>query len=568
MLNGRYEILGTIGFGATCRVDKARDTLIGRIVALKTFGHGFGSEELQKQFLREAQIVGRLSHRSIISLYDVGTNPEGSPYLVMEYVTGQTLENRMEEGRMPLPRIAVWAADLAGALARAHRAGIIHGDVKPANIMVTEEGEVKLGDFGIARFATQLSGSGQLMGTPAYLSPEQIHGHPQDTRSDLFSLGVILYQMATGVRPFDGSSVAAVCAQIITHDPPPPSHYNPELPPVFDHIVMRCLAKDPAARYPNGDALGASLYPLARSKPPELPKKPWWARPALLRDFLLAAGVAALALASAPGVRYLRARALVSSASSAAEMAGVTIAPSNGVYLPVVSRPDMIAASIFGTTALPPSSSSSPADAADRAATNPVPPRIASSASGGRSHSKAAQRNSNRLLSAAASAQPVRAGLNESAGIPTAPLVTSPSLSAGHFAGLPSRGELEIDIASAVSDEIIAVYADQQLLATVPLAARAQAQPVPLKYPLASGPHEFRVALYRADRSLQSEKEGLAEIRGGEDNKLEIKVARHAWMLLKHATVLDVTWPGGAPMSAAQTRHSVPGSVVSASALP
>jgi len=212
---GRYEFIETLGTGATSRVDKARDTLIGRIVALKTFLHGFGSGDVQKQFLREAQIIGRLAHPYIVGLYDVGTNAEGVPYFVMEYVDGRTLEKVLDDGPLPLEKAALWATDLAAAIARAHRAKVIHGDIKPANILITREGQVKLGDFGIARFATQVSNSGVLMGTPAYLSPEQIQGNAQDTRSDLFSLGIILYQMTTGVQPFSGSSVSAVCAQIV-----------------------------------------------------------------------------------------------------------------------------------------------------------------------------------------------------------------------------------------------------------------------------------------------------------------------------------------------------------------
>ncbi len=258
MTQNRYEVVSSIGVGATSRVDRAHDTLIDRTIALKTFGHGFGSEELQKQFVREAQILGRLSHPNIVSIYDLGTNEDGSAYLVMEFVPGKTLESVMAtEGALPLSRVGVWAGDLANALNRAHRAGIIHGDVKPANIFVTEEGHIKLGDFGIARFATQVSGTGRLVGTPAYLSPEQIKGETQDHRSDIFSLGIILYQLAAGVRPFDGSSVTAVCAQIVAADPPPPSHHNPDLPKEFDRIVMRCLAKNPDARYGSGESLAA-----------------------------------------------------------------------------------------------------------------------------------------------------------------------------------------------------------------------------------------------------------------------------------------------------------------------
>src|SRR5271154_1867665 len=287
----RYEIIGTLGTGASSRVDKARDSTIGRTVAVKTFLHGFNSDDLQKQFLREAQIVGRLTHPSIVSLYDVGTNAEGVPYLILEYVEGKTLEHALAVGPLPLERAAVWAADLASALARAHQCKIIHGDIKPANILITKEGQVKLSDFGIARFATQVSASGNVLGTPAYLSPEQILGGKQDTRSDLFSLGIVLYQMATGVRPFDGTSVGAVCAQIVSAEPVPPSHHNPALPPAFDHIVMRCLAKDPAQRYGDAESLCASLYPFARSKPVPAPRPSqfWLKRPMQASDLRLAA---------------------------------------------------------------------------------------------------------------------------------------------------------------------------------------------------------------------------------------------------------------------------------------
>ena len=264
MPKDRYEILGTLGCGATSRVDKARDTVLGRTVALKTFVHAFGAPVEQKQFLREAQIVSQLSHPSIVNLYDVGIEEGNVAYLVLEYVSGKTLHEVLAESPIPVPRACAWAADLAGALGRAHRACVIHGDVKPGNILVTEDGNVKLGDFGIARFATQVSGSGRMMGTPAYLSPEQILGEPQDARSDLFSMGIVLYQMVTGVAPFEGSSVSAVCAQILSAEPVPPSRRNPTIPAGLDHVILRCLAKNSADRYPSGEALAASLYPFAR----------------------------------------------------------------------------------------------------------------------------------------------------------------------------------------------------------------------------------------------------------------------------------------------------------------
>jgi serine/threonine protein kinase len=234
----RYETLGHLGSGASSRVDKARDNVIGRTVALKTFLNDFGPG-LEQQFLREAQIIGQLSNPSIVQLYDVGINERGIPFLVMEYVAGKTLEDHLDPSALPLQRACAWAADLAGALALAHRAGIIHGDVKPGNILVTAENKVKLGDFGIARFASQSSGSGNLRGTPAYLAPEQIQGEPQDPRSDQFALGIVLYQMVSGVKPFDGSSLGAVCAQILNAEPVPPSRHNPSVPKALDRIIAR-----------------------------------------------------------------------------------------------------------------------------------------------------------------------------------------------------------------------------------------------------------------------------------------------------------------------------------------
>jgi len=297
---GRYEILENLGCGAACRVDKARDTVIGRTVALKTFLQGFGKNSDQ-QFLQEAQTVGRLSHPSIAQLYDVGSDGSGTPFLVMEFVSGKNLEHRLAHRLIPFVNAAVWTADLASALAHAHRAGIIHGDVKPSNIRVTEDDKVKLVDFGVARFASQVSGSDRVLGTPAYLSPEQIEGQKQDGRSDLFSLGIVLYEMLTGVRPFAGNSLGEVCAQILTANPIPPSKLHSALPAAFDRILARCLAKHPDNRYQSGHDLARALYLLARcgDKLAALPNRPYWfMRPAHPRD-LLAIASAVLLLASA-----------------------------------------------------------------------------------------------------------------------------------------------------------------------------------------------------------------------------------------------------------------------------
>jgi serine/threonine protein kinase len=296
----RYEILENLGHGATCRVDRARDTVIGRTVAVKSFLQSFGRNS-EQHFLQEAQTVGRISHPSIAQLYDIGHDGSGTPFLVMEFVSGRNLEQMLTHSAIPFASAAVWTADLASALAYAHRAGIIHGDVKPSNIRVTEDGKVKLVDFGVARFASQVSGSDRVLGTPAYLSPEQIEGRKQDGRSDLFSLGVVLYEMITGVRPFAGDSLGEVCAQILTTNPIPPSELNPTIPAAFDRIVARCLAKNPEERYRSGNDLARALYLVARcgTKLSPQPKRPYWfTRPAHPRD-LLAVAAAVLLLASA-----------------------------------------------------------------------------------------------------------------------------------------------------------------------------------------------------------------------------------------------------------------------------
>jgi serine/threonine protein kinase len=297
---GRYEALELIGSGTTSRVEKARDNVIGRTVALKTFVNSF-DPGFGQRFLREAQLVGQLSHPAVVQLFDVGTDQGGTPFLVMEYVPGNTLERHLEISALPVQRACAWAADLAGALALAHRAGIIHGDVKPGNILVTPENKVKLGDFGIARLTTQLSASSQLLGTPAYLAPEQIQSEFQDQRSDQFSFGVVFYQMLTGVRPFDGNSLGAVCAQILNDDPVPPSRRNPAVPPALDEVIARCLEKNPLDRFASCEDLAKSLYPFTRSRlrlpAQETNRRSWWSAPARHREVWIAT-FACLLLAS------------------------------------------------------------------------------------------------------------------------------------------------------------------------------------------------------------------------------------------------------------------------------
>lgn len=265
---GRYEILEIIGAGAHSKVARAFDPLISRIVAIKLFPRELATGEARNRFVREARVVGQISHPSIITVHDMGVDEESqTPYLVMEFIEGQPLDKILEKGSVPVPKACAWAAEVATALGVAHRKGVIHGDVKPANILITDNGRIKLTDFGMARLASGDLKDTPLLGTPAYWCPEQIMGKPQDARSDIFSLGVVMYEMVTRLRPFDAESLQGICARIMSSTPLPPSHANSSIPAALNELVASCLAKDPAQRCSSADHLAEKLHPLARRTP-------------------------------------------------------------------------------------------------------------------------------------------------------------------------------------------------------------------------------------------------------------------------------------------------------------
>ena len=264
---GRYQLFETLGVGATSRVVRGFDPMIGRPVAVKLFPSEIAQGEARERFLREARVVGQLSHPNIITLHDMGIEESSqTPYLVMEYIEGMPLDRVLEKGTLPLPRACAWIAHAAEALDIAHKRGIIHGDVKPANILITGDDKVKLTDFGMARVAKREARDSALLGTPAYWCPEQIMGRPQDARSDIFSLGVVLYEMITGTRPFDAESLQGICNRVLSSTPNAVSQLQPSVPTAFDEIVSGCLAKNPDQRMASGEALAQVLYPYARRK--------------------------------------------------------------------------------------------------------------------------------------------------------------------------------------------------------------------------------------------------------------------------------------------------------------
>jgi len=262
---GRYEILEVIGVGANSRVARAFDPLIARIVAIKLFPAELARGEARNRFVQEARVVGQISHPAVIALHDMGIDePSQTPYLVMEYIQGQSLERLLEKGSIPYSKACAWVAEVATALAVAHRRGVIHGDVKPANILIAEDDRLKLTDFGMARLASRDSKDTPLLGSPAYWCPEQIVGKPQDARSDIFSLGVVLYELVTGRRPFDADSLQGICSRILSSTPLPPSHANPSVPAPLNELIASCLAKDPNERCASAETLAERLHPLAR----------------------------------------------------------------------------------------------------------------------------------------------------------------------------------------------------------------------------------------------------------------------------------------------------------------
>ena len=264
---GRYEVLAELGRGAMGTVYQARDPKIDRLVAIKTISVPNsappGSSDYRERFFREARAAGRLSHPGIVTIYDVDEDPECGPFIVMEYVSGQTLERLLshEAEEHLSPGIALDLADqLAQALHYAHTQGIVHRDIKPANIIVTSDGRAKITDFGIAKLdLSQFTATGQVFGTPSYMSPEQIEGEDVDARSDLFSLGVVLYSMLTGYRPFQGNSAATISFKLVYKEPVPVSALNSALPVHLDYVISRALAKSPVNRYQSGQEIAFDL---------------------------------------------------------------------------------------------------------------------------------------------------------------------------------------------------------------------------------------------------------------------------------------------------------------------
>ena len=275
---GPYEVLALLDTGGMGEVYRAKDTRLDRLVAIKTIRSSSSASPRQlERFKREARAISRISHPHICALFDIGEQ-DGVAFLVMELLEGETLATQMARGSLPLDRALAIAAEIAEALDAAHGHGVIHRDLKPGNIMLTRHG-VKLLDFGLAKLgladvdedgrevtkSLPLTEESTVLGTLPYMAPEQVEGRAADARTDIFALGVLLYEMVTTQRPFQGASHASLAAAILTHTPAPVSSLAPLAPAALDRIVRTCLIKDPEARWQSARDLASELRWAAES---------------------------------------------------------------------------------------------------------------------------------------------------------------------------------------------------------------------------------------------------------------------------------------------------------------
>jgi len=276
LLGGRYELDGIVGRGGMAEVYRARDIRLDRIVAIKTLRADLARDQIfQARFRREAQSAASLNHPNIVAVYDTGEDTVTGvpvPYIVMEYVDGRTVRDLLQDGHRLLPERSLEIIDgVLRALDYSHQAGIVHRDIKPGNVMVTRNGDVKVMDFGIARAMSDaqatMTQTAQVIGTAQYLSPEQARGERVDSRSDLYSTGCLLYELLTGRPPFTGDSPVAIAYQHVRENPIPPTRVDPDVPPWADAIVLKAMAKSPADRYQTAADMRADLQRAASGLP-------------------------------------------------------------------------------------------------------------------------------------------------------------------------------------------------------------------------------------------------------------------------------------------------------------
>jgi len=521
---GRYEIVAELGRGAMGVVYKARDPQIDRMVAVKTVSL-WGQEpeeekEFRLRFRNEAQAAGRLHHSGIVSVFDVGEDPENrDPYLVLEYVAGESLNRILSrEKKLPLAAALQLAQEIAEALDYAHGQGVVHRDIKPANILITESGHAKIADFGIAKLnLAHFTLPGRVLGTPAYMAPEQLSGETCDGRSDLFSLGVILYVMCTGLSPFQGSSATTVCFKVANREPVAASALDMTLPPQLDAVISSAIAKNPSERYQTGQEFAEDLRILQQSCQPGSTSKSRQAiAPAGTRGLNTRTGKAAPAdvrrvagLAQARNVlrRVLRQASLRDLLLGAVTVVlfAVLVAQRK---LPVTSAPTAGVSSSSGvaSASAAPSDSAKPASPAVEPA-SPVPPTISAS-------------------------KGTRAKTPAQVPPPTPREAAAPSAT------------LDLAVQHQFKDATLYVWVDGKLALTRPLHGAAQKKLVVFNgvrgvesetMKVSAGKHVLRFRALSGDQTTDLSKTISADFAAGRDKSLQVTFDRHN-------TIMRLTW--------------------------
>ena len=521
---GRYEVVDVLGRGAMGVVYKARDPQIDRLVALKTVPlHGQEPEledEFRKRFMNEAQAAGRLHHPGIVAIFDVGTDEENhDPYIVMEYVPGEAL-NRMlaREKKFPPAKALQLAAEVAEALDYAHGQGVTHRDIKPGNILITEDGHAKIADFGIAKLnLAHFTIPGKVLGTPAYMAPEQLSGEGADGRSDLFSLGVILYAMVVGHSPFQGDSSTTVCFKVANREPVPASALDLSLPRELDTVIARAMAKNPKQRYQRGAEFAEDLRQLQALCRPG-------SSTATLQARMAATGthtaVRPSALSGRPSIGLTYAAKVIRSAILKAPVKDLTLGAATVIMLLVVGTQSKL---LLGTreAAVEPAQVRAEQNQASQAATGTS--GVVAQAAVGATTSKTVSRKKSAKSSTRNAA------------------ATSP---------LPAKevvvpfSAVELAVHHQFKDATLSVFVDDKLTLTRPLHGGTQKRLVvfngvrgmdseTLKVP--AGRHQLRFQVQTPDQTVNLSKTVSADLIGGNDKTLQITFD-------KHNTAMHLEW--------------------------
>ena len=519
---GRYEIVAELGRGAMGVVYKALDPQIGRTVAVKTVSLSGQEPDEEKEFrLRfnhEAQAAGRLHHPGIVAIFDVGENPaNGDPYIVLEYVAGESLNRILaREKKLPLNTALQLVGEVAEALDYAHAQGVVHRDIKPGNILVTEDGHAKIADFGIAKLnLAHFTLPGKVLGTPAYMSPEQLSGEAVDGRSDLFSLGVILYAVVTGHSPFQGDSATTVCFKVANREPVAASALDLTLPPELDDVISRAMAKSPEERYQSGAELAEDVRQLQQLlKPSSTTTSLRAIAPLATVATGTRARTATLASKTNHAAQVAKADKAVRSAIRKAPIRDLILGAATLIVLVFVAAQTRLqvastkeaASALTPPLAAGPGSNLSAAKNAPSTATSSVPVKVAP---------------------AAAPSRKTRSSVAH----PASPIVVPVS-------------NLDLTVQHQFKDATLYVWVDDRLTLTRPLHGAAQkhlvvfnglrgAESETLKIP--AGKHVLRVRALSADETIDLSRTVSAEFIGGADKALHVTID-------KHNTAMRLTW--------------------------